>query len=158
LTPYPYEGYGCQINYATDFGLVGQPVAAPFRSLPTDFVRLHTGCCLKVVTMAATRVLAMPQVPTYRNGSANDTLLNMEVGTFSPPVLPDGTPIFGVVVRYTYLMQQFPLPGTDSFDFGAQPLDPTSPTAYRLNPSDFVGFLTSPVANVTGAPATPINF
>jgi hypothetical protein len=155
---FPYEGYGCQIQYFTSSGLVGQAVAAAKRSLPVDFVRLHTGCCLKTVTIAATRTGNKPQIPAYNNGAANDTLLNFEVGTFSPPVLADATPIFGVVARYTYLMQQYPLPGTDSYDFGAQPLDSNSPTLYRLNPIDFIQFLTSPVANVSGAPTTPITF
>jgi hypothetical protein len=155
----PYLGYGCQIQYSFDSGLVGQPVAAAKGSIPVDFVRLHTGYCLKVVTIAVTRAGDSPVVPSpdTMSQNGNDVLLTQEIGTFSPPELPDTTQVFGVIARYTYLLQQAPA-GTDDLDAGVPPNSDYAVPAVRLVPQDFVQNLISPAAPVTNPPPGPVTW
>lgn len=152
-----YLGYGITINYDFDSGLRDQPVAAPSRAQLVDFVRIHTGKCRKVVTAVATTVGTKPVLPSYVTNNANDTLLFWQIGSFSPGRMPDGSPVYGVIVRYIFGLQQMPAP-TDMLDMGTVPYDTATVASQTLNPADFVNYLIGPAAPISGGASTPITY
>ena len=155
----PYLGFGIQINYFLQSGQTGQPVAADGNSQLVDFVRLHTGRCVKVITFACTREFSKPVVPSPDTLAPNDVLINVQLGSFAPSTpYPDGTRVFGVVGRYTYVMQRMPNLATDSLDMGSRVDDPNLVSANTINPSDYVTYLTAPAAAVTNGGTTQIPF
>ena len=152
-----YLGYGIVINYDFDSGLRAQPVAAPSRAQFVDFVRIHTGFCRKVVTAVATTVGTKPVLPSFNTNSANDVLLSYQKGAFSPGRMPDGSPIYGIIVRYIFGLQQMPA-ATDSLDMGTVPYDTAVASTQTLNPADFVDYLVGPAAPVSGGASVPITY
>ena len=59
-----YLGWGRTTHYVWDYGLRGQPPAAPSGAALVDFARLHAGSCVKTVTVVATRLGAKPALPS----------------------------------------------------------------------------------------------
>lgn len=143
-----YFGYGCSILYRWHMGILPEPVAAAFKSMPVQMVRTHTGYCVKTITAVATTLGVRPTMPSPNTQSCNDILIDKLIGSFSPGKLPDGTQIFGVVVQYVYVLQQMPS-DDDVLDMGASPFDLFGQAANTLQPSDFVKYLVGPAQPVT---------
>lgn len=153
-----YWGYGCVVSYSRDRGLRPQTLAAASRSALQTFNRTHTGKCIKVVTGVAIRLLSWPQIPDPTPQSNNDVLLFDELALFNPQIGPSGDPLFGVVWRYTYGMQQWP-DTKDILDVGRSPMDLYSAGARMLTPGDFTPYLVSNIGSVSGLqPTVPVTW
>ncbi len=146
-----YLGYGISIVYSGQTGIFPQPLAAAALSWPTQMIRTDTGFGFKTITAVATRIGAKPVMPSWDTQSGNDVLLSWLIGSFSPSKMPDGTPVYGIIVQYVYALQQPPGP-YDSLDMGADPFDLLGKAANVINPADFVTYLVGPASPVTPPP------
>jgi len=152
-----YLNYGITIDYQFDFGLRDQPLAAPSRAALVDFVRIHTGKCRKIVTVMGTTAGTLPPIPSSNQNNPNYVLLYQQVGSFAPKPMPDGTPVYGVFVRYIFGAQQMPSP-TDMLDMGTVPFDTGVVGANTINPAAFVTNLIGPAAPISSGASTPITY
>ncbi len=143
-----YFGYGCSILYTWNKGILPLPVAAGADAVPVEMIRTNTGSGTKTITAVATRVGQLPVMPSFNTQSANEILVDMLIGGFSPEAMPDGTKIYGVIVQYVYALLQAPGPN-DLLDLGATPFDAGGPGTNRLNPANFVQYLVAPASPVT---------
>lgn len=143
-----YIGWGMTTDYQFASGLVQQDVCGP-PGTAAEILRRSAGCCRKVITAVGIRIGEQPVMPSPDTGSPNETLGDMRVVAFNPQPMPGGTPVYGVLVMYTFLLA-VPPSLTDMLDCGTTPLSTQPASAYRLNPAAWSAALIGPAAGVTG--------
>ncbi len=143
-----YVGFGQTISYRRVHGLTGMPVAGPASQDLMEIVRLHGGFCVKVITGVTMRIDQLPAVPDPTSQSANEVLYSDEFTLFTPQKMADGENLYGLIYQYSYLLQAMPGPA-DMLDMGKCPYAMDSATSNRLDPTQFVQYLTGPPASVS---------
>ena len=153
-----YLGYGSAVDYIFDMGLRPQGIAAPAASVPVDFVRLHTGACLKVIAAVAVTAGTEPTLPSANTNNPNDVLLVKRILNVSPGRFLDGSELNVTFLLYVYALQQMPA-ATDALDRGKTPLDAGTVAGNVFNPNaDLSDTLMGPAAAVSNQPGTGITY
>jgi len=152
--PAPYLYWACVTDYLWVPGALVNPVAGP-QGTPPVITQVHACICYKVITFAAIRLGAKPQIPSP-NTQGDETLVGKAIRGTTLGRLLDGSPVVAVGGCYVYIMTQAPN-DNDPLFMGQGPYDTTIGDANAtLLPSDFSQNIINPVPTIQGAASGPV--
>lgn len=150
-----YDEYSQVADYLFDSGLLQVPIAGP-PGTPCEIIRWHAGVGQQLVTFAAQRTGARPELPTPEPQSSNEVLASLHVKPMAPTVMADGTPVCRVEGSYTHFLLR-PVTHRDTLRMGTSPYEEGDPTgnSYCVTPADWT---TGAVPTVLSTPAAASDY